>query len=69
MRKNKKNAKKQEILNAITEIRDKINLLNNNYNYVVEKEAIDCCIYERLWLNAKYTYYLNLFKRENINAG
>ncbi len=58
------------ILEKLNDIENLIDTTNNIFDYVVDPELIDGCIYELNALQKKHTYYIKLCKERGIiNAG
>ncbi len=57
---------KKEILQKLNEIEDLIDTAHNVFNYVIDDELIDGCIYELNSLYKKYSYYIKICKDRGI---
>lgn len=56
----------KKIMQKISEIEDLIETNNNVFNYVIDEELIDGCIYELNALYQKHSYYIKLCKNKGI---
>lgn len=64
-RKNKEEIKKIRLMEELTQIQEKIELLYQNLSYIVEPELIDSCIYELNAFQCRYTFLLKQVKEED----
>ena len=61
-------AEKKDILEGITDVRERLKAAREQFNTDTDEALIDSCIYEIISLNARYKYYLHLAKEEGITA-
>ena len=58
----------REIINALEELNQKLNILYNQFNYMTDPALIDSCIYDIKAAHSKYSFYLNRCKEKQIKA-
>ena len=58
----------REIVKALDDLRQELNILYNQFNFVTDPALIDGCIYDIKAANSKYTFYLNRCKEKQIKA-
>lgn len=60
-----------EVIAKVREIKKELDTVLNIFDYIVDKDLIDSCIYDINSLNMQYSYYIRLckekgFKEKNI---
>lgn len=59
-------SEEMEVLKKITEIKKELDSTINVFDYVIEEELIDSCIYDINSLNRQYSYYIRLCKEKGF---
>lgn len=61
--------KKQNLVDLVRSLEDKMEQTENQLNYVTDDLLIDSLIFELEALNKRYSYYLRLCRELNVSAG
>lgn len=57
----------KEILNKINQIKKEIDLALNIFDFVIDDDLIDSCVFHINSLNRQYSYYIRLCKEKGIS--
>ncbi len=57
-----------DVLNNIRSVKNALDLIHQNFEYVTDEKLIDGYIYELYALNSKYSYYLRLCKEKQLTS-
>jgi hypothetical protein len=61
-------SEENEIINELTKLKNDIEILYNQFNFLTEPQLIDSCIYDLQAANARYGFYLRRCKEKKISA-
>ena len=61
-------SEEREIIEILEDLKQKLNLLYSQLNFVTDPALIDSYIYDIKAANSRYTYYLNRCKEKQIKA-
>lgn len=64
-KKSKDELYREELLEELAIVRERIEILNQNLSFIIEPELIDSCIYELNAVQARYTFILKQVKEKD----
>lgn len=63
----KKISEELEILSKINEIKKELDTALNIFDYVIDNDLVDSCIYDINSLNRQYSYYIRICKEKGFS--
>ncbi|MFV0519366.1 MAG: DUF2508 family protein [Lachnospirales bacterium] len=57
-----------DVLRNLKSLKNSLDIIHQNFEYVTDEKLIDGYIYEIISLNAKYSYYIKLCKEKKLTS-